>query len=100
MPEGRINRMIRETHQLLRNIRVAFTYLDEEMIEKLNVKRILPKLEGAVSVTWPQRKKDIRKTKRMKRERELPYEERLSVLQLPGLKERIERGLKGGGENG
>ena len=39
-----INKITGDTHKLLRNIRMAFKYLDEEMIKKLITSLIGPKL--------------------------------------------------------
>ena len=64
-PEKHINIITGETYQLLRNIRMAFKYLDEEMIKKF-ISLILPQLEYAV-VIWSLHKKDIRKIKRIQR---------------------------------
>ena len=97
--EKHINRITRETYRLLRNIRMAFTYLDE-MIKKLIVSMIHPRLEYSAVVWSPDNKKDIRKIKRIQRAatkmapslRDLPYEERLLRLKLPILVKRRERG--------
>ena len=40
-----INKINGETYNLLRNIKTAFGYIDEDMIEKLITTKILPKLE-------------------------------------------------------
>lgn len=37
LPEKHINRIIRETYKLFRNIRMAFTHLNEETIKKFTV---------------------------------------------------------------
>ena len=79
---------------------MAFKYLDEEMIKKLVISLIQPKLEYA-SVIWsPHKKKDIRKIERIQKTatkmalslRDLLYEERLSRLKVPTLEKRRERG--------
>ena len=99
-PNKHINKIVRETYSLLKNIRVAFHYLDEEMVKKLIVSMIRPRLEYAVVVWSPHKKKDINKIERIQRAatkmipslKDVPYEERLKRLGLPTLKERRERG--------
>lgn len=90
-PERHVNKISAETYNLLRNIRAAFTYLDEDMVRKLIVTLIRPRLEYA-SVAWsPSLKKHIRKLERIQRAAtkmapslsDLPYEERLLRLNLP-----------------
>ena len=44
-PEKHINKITENTYQLLRKIRMAFKYLDEEMINKLITSLIRPKLD-------------------------------------------------------
>ena len=85
-PEKLINKIIGDTYQLLRNIRMAFKYLDEEMINKLITSLIRPKLKYATVIWSPHKKKDIKKLERLRKAatkiapslRSLPYEERLS----------------------
>ncbi len=80
-----INRITGETYKLLRNIKTAFTYLDEEMMKKLITSMIRPRLDYAPLVWSPKLKKDIRKLERIQRAatklpetlREHTYEERL-----------------------
>ena len=52
-PEKHINKITGDTYQLLRNIRTAFKYLDEEMFNKLITSLIRPKLEYALVVWSP-----------------------------------------------
>ena len=52
-PDKHINKIVRETYSLLKNIRVAFHYLDEEMVKKLIVSLIRPRLEYAAIVWSP-----------------------------------------------
>ena len=67
---------------MLRNIRMAFKYLDEEMINKLITSLIPPKLEY-VAVIWSLRKKkDIKKL------------ERFFFLHLKGAKSSYKNGSK------
>ena len=99
-PEVHIRRRTGETYNLVRSIRAAFHYLDEEMIRKLITTMIRPRLEYAAVVWSPSTKKDIRKLERIQRAAtklpstlsNLPYEERLEKLNLPTLEERRERG--------
>ena len=98
-PERHINRIAGETYKLLRNIRAAFNYLDENMM-KLIVAMIRPRLEYAAVVWSPHKKKDIHKIERIQRAatklvpglRDLSYKERLQRLNLPTLEDRRERG--------
>ena len=81
-PEKHISKITGDTYELLRNIRMAFKYLGEEMI-KILITLIRPKLEYTVVICSPHRKKDIRKIERIKRAatemapslRDLLYEE-------------------------
>ena len=99
-PEKHINKLFGETYRLLQNIRVAFHYLDGDMMSKIIKTLIRPRLEYAVLVWSPHRKKDIRKLERIQRIATkmvpelstLPYEERLKELDLPTLEERRDRG--------
>jgi len=99
-PEKHVNRITAETYNLLRNIKVAFTYVDEEMIKKLVIALIRPRLEYAAAVWSPSTKKHIRKLERIQRAatklpqslRDLTYEERLRILGLTTLEQRRERG--------
>ncbi len=49
-PEKHITKIRGETYNLLRNIRTAFTHLDEEMIKKLIVTMICSRLKYAAVV--------------------------------------------------
>ena len=99
-PEKHVNRITAETYNLLRNIKVAFTYVDEEMIKKLVIALIRPRLEYAATVWSPSTKKHIRKLEMIQRAatklpqslRDLTYEERLCILGLTTLEQRRERG--------
>ncbi len=99
-PEKHINGIFGSTYNLLANIRVAFNYLDKEMMKKIITHMIRPKLEYAAVVWSPHKKKDIRKLERIQRTatkmipelEDLSYEERLEEIGLPTLQERRERG--------
>merc|ERR1712035_47130 len=56
-PEKHINKITAETYNLLRNIREAFNYMDEEMIRKLITSLIRPGLEYAALLWSPNLKK-------------------------------------------
>ena len=99
-PEKHVNKLFGETYRLLQNIRVAFHYLDKEMMSKIIKTLIRPRLEYAAIVWSPHRKKDIRKLERIQRIAtkmvpelsNMSYEARLKELDLPTLEERRERG--------
>ena len=99
-PEKHINKITAETYNLLRNIRAAFNYMDEEMIRKLIMSLIRPRLEYAVLLWSPNLKKHIRKLERIQRAasklppnlRNQSYEERLRALNLTTLEQRRKRG--------
>ncbi|MCD9088855.1 reverse transcriptase domain-containing protein, partial [Stenotrophomonas sp. SY1] len=46
-PEKQINKIFGETYDLIRTIKVALTYLDEEMVKKILITLIRPRLEYA-----------------------------------------------------
>ena len=81
-------------------MRVAFAYVDEEMVRKIITSFIRPVLEYAAVVWSPHLKKHIMKIEKVQRAatrwvpslRDLSYEERLDKLQLPTLEERRKRG--------
>ena len=63
-PEKHINRIIGDTFMMLRNIRMAFHFLDEDMMRKILTTMIRPKLEYAEVIWSPHKKKacvEIRK---------------------------------------
>ena len=99
-PEKHINKVVGETYNLLRNIRIAFAYLDEDMMRKIFVTLIRPKLEYAAVVWSPWLKKDIGRIERIQRAatkmvlrlKDFTYEERLRELNLLSLEKRRERG--------
>ena len=64
-PEKHVNKITGDTCQLLKNIRIAFKYLDEEMINKLIASLIRPKLEYAAVIWSPHKKKDMKKLGRI-----------------------------------
>ena len=99
-PEEHINKITGETYGLLTRMRIALSYIDEEMLKKVIESIIRPRLEYAAVVWSPNLKKHISKlekvqrvaTKMIESTRYLTYEERLKKLGLPTLRERRERG--------
>ena len=98
--EDHINEIARKMYNLLANMKVAFTYVDANMVKKIITTFIRPTLEYA-SVVWnPHLQKDITKLERIQRAATrwapelsgLSYEERLKALNLTSLKARRERG--------
>ncbi len=63
-PERHVHKITAETYKLLRNIRASFRYFEEDMVRKLFVTLILPRLEYA-AVAWSpslrKHKREIRK---------------------------------------
>ena len=99
-PERHINKLFGESYKMLQNIGMAFHYMNKDMMKKIIVTLIRPKLEYA-SVVWsPHRKKDIYKLERIQRIatkmvpelRNLEYMDRLKEMELPTLEERRVRG--------
>ena len=66
-PDKHINKITGDTYHLLRNIRMAFKYLDEEVINKLITSLIRPKLEYEAVIWSPHKKKHIKKLERLQR---------------------------------
>ena len=57
-PEKHINKIIGETYNMLRNIRAAFHYMDKEMMKKIIIIMVRPKMEYA-AIVWSPHKKNI-----------------------------------------
>ena len=55
-PEKHINKITGQTYNLLRNIRVVFTDVDEDMIKKLIMTLLRPRLEYETTVWSPSKK--------------------------------------------
>ena len=99
-PRRHVNKIVGETYNLLKNIRVAFSYIDEDMMKKIIVTMIRPRLEYAAVVWSPNLKKDIKQLERIQRAatkmvpslENLPYEDRLLKLGLKSLEQRRTRG--------
>ena len=99
-PENHINKIVGEVYGMLNRIRIAFNYIDVEMLAKIIKVMIRPKLEYAVVVWAPHLKKHINKLEKVQRAatrlvpelRVLSYEERLAILGLTTLEKRRERG--------
>ena len=60
-PGRHINKMTGETLHQLKNIRVAFVFLDEDMMKKIITSMIWPRLEYAAIIWSPHELKYIRK---------------------------------------
>ncbi len=79
---------------------MAFAYIDEEIVRKTITLFIRPMLEYAAGVWSPHLKKHIKKIEKVQRAaarwvpslRNLSYEERVDMLQLPTLEEIRKRG--------
>lgn len=99
-PEKHINRITGTAYRMVVNMRMAFHYMDKEMVKKLIESIIRPQLEYAAVVWAPHKKKHIKKIERIQRAAtrmlptlaELSYEERLDRLGLVTLEERRKRG--------
>ena len=99
-PEDHINEKVRGAYALLANMKVAFTYVDAEMVKKIITSFIRPTLEYAAVVWSPHLKKHVNKLEKVQRAvtrwvpelRGLSYEERLEKLQLTKLEDRRTRG--------
>ncbi len=91
-----INCITGQTYNPLRNIKAAFTHLDEDMMKKLITAMIRPRLQYAALVWSPKLKKDVRKLERIQRAptklpetlREFTYEKQLKGLGLETLEHR------------
>ena len=99
-PERHINRIFGAAYGLLSNIRVAFQYMDADMMRKILTCMVRPKLEYAAVVWSPHLKKDVKKLERIQKAatkmvpelRDKAYEERLREMNLLTLQDRRERG--------
>ncbi len=95
-----VQEKVRNMHNLLGNMRVAFTYINEKIRKKMITSFIRPTLEYAAVLWNSNLKKHIKKIEKAQRAatrwvsslRDLSYEERLKKLQLSTLTERRERG--------
>ena len=98
--EQHINKLLGSTYKMLANIRVAYHYMDKDMMKRILTSMIRPRLEYAAVVWSPHAKKDITKLERIQRVAtkmvpelsELTYEDRLREMGLPTLQDRRERG--------
>ena len=69
-PEDHINDKVRNTYNLLANMRVAFAYIDEEMVKKIITSFIRPTLEYAAVVWNPHLKKHVKRLKKYKEQQQ------------------------------
>ena len=99
-PTDHINEKVRKVYNMLANMRIAFTYIDENMLRTIISTFIRPVLEYAAVVWSPHQKKHINKIEKVQRAatkwapslKHLSYEERLEKLNLPTLEQRRVRG--------
>ena len=99
-PEKHIDRIFGDTFMMLRNIWMAFHFLDKDMMRKFLISMITPKLEHTEVIWSPHKKKHVLKLERIQRiatkivpELEDPiYKERLKEMQLSTLGKGRERG--------
>ena len=66
-PEKRIDRSFGDTFRMLRNMRMAFYFLDKNMMRKIISTMIRPKLEYAEVIWSPHKKKHVLKLERIQR---------------------------------
>ena len=100
-PENYIDRTFGDTFKMLRNIWMTFHFLDKDMMRKILITMIRPKLEYAEVIWSPYKKKHVLKLERIQKIatkmvpelEDLPYEERLNEMQSSTLEERRERNL-------
>ena len=99
-PEKYINILFGKTNSMLQSIGLSFHYLDEDMMKKIFTTLIRPQLEYAAVIWSPHKKKHVKKLERVQKLgtrmipgfKEVPYEERLTRLELTTLEERRVRG--------
>ena len=99
-PENHIGRLFGQAYRMLQNVKTAFHYMDKDMMKKIIVTMIRPKLEYAAVVWSPHKKKNITKIERIQRIAtkmvpeltNMTYEDRLREIGLPTLEQRRERG--------
>ena len=100
-PEKHIDRIFGDTFRMLRNIWMAFHFLNRDMMGKIISTMIIAALEYAEVIWSPYKKKHVLKLERIQRIatkmvqdlEDLTYEERLKEMHLTTLKERRERRL-------
>ncbi len=98
-PDRHIDKIAGEMMNLLKRVRMAFSYLDVGMMKKLLISMIRPRLEYAAVVWSFHIKRNIIKFERVQRAvtkmvlelSKSTYEERLRMLEIPTLKNRRER---------
>ncbi|XP_069169369.1 uncharacterized protein [Procambarus clarkii] len=99
-PEDHIKNIVQGAYAMLSNFRIAFKYMDGDILKKLFMTFVRPKLEYAAVVWCPYLKKHINKLEKVQRHatKWLPelkgksYEERLEALNMPKLEDRRKRG--------
>ena len=99
-PEKHIGIIFGDTFRMLRNIQMAFHFLDKDMMRKIITTTIRQKLKYAEVIWSPHKKMHVLKLERIQQIatktvlelEDLTYEERLKEMHLTTLKERKERG--------
>ena len=101
-PKKHSYKIIGETDNLLRNIRVTFTSVDEDMIKKLITTLVRPRLDYVATIWSSSGGGEKKKKKKHKKNgentelptnlREMSYKERLQILGFITLEQRMERG--------
>lgn len=98
--EKHLGRIAAVAYSSLVRLRLAFNYMDADMLRKILIYIIRPQLEYAAVVWSPYKVKDRNKLERVQRAatkivdelKQLSYEKRLEILNLPTLEERRLRG--------
>ena len=67
LPEKHVDGIFGDTFRMLRNIRIAFHFLDKNMMKKLLTTIIKPKLQYAEVIWFPHKKKQVLKLERIQR---------------------------------
>ncbi len=99
-PGDHINNLVKKAYSWWANIRVAFKFLNEEMVKIFITQFLRPSLEYAAVVWNPHMIKHITKLEKIQRVitrwvpglKNLQYEDRLRHLGIPSLAQRRERG--------
>ncbi|XP_069192519.1 uncharacterized protein B0403.1-like [Procambarus clarkii] len=99
-PEEHIKNIVRGAYESLSNFRLAYNYMAGEILKKLFMTFVRPKLEYAAVVWCPNLKKHVKKLEKVQRHatqwhlelKNKSYEERLQTLNMPKLDDRRKRG--------
>ena len=66
-PENHIDRIFGNTFMILRNIRMAFHFLDKDIMRKIITSMVRPKIKYAEVIWFPHKKKHVFKLERIQR---------------------------------